>query len=152
MKKIIFNSLILLLIIIVLTFIIGKRIQNKSEKIQNKNENYYKIITEDVSEFSDFDENYKYNIFGSYKNYIYLVKKIDLVYIKNDGSKVSFLEALEKNYITLKELTSQMNLVSDEELFYKYDGTSEISKDKFSLLICDDKIIVDTFESDIKCW
>ncbi len=59
MKKIIFNSLILLLIIIVLMFIIGKRIQNKSEKIQNKNENHYRIMSEDVSEFSDFDENNK---------------------------------------------------------------------------------------------
>lgn len=40
-------------------FIIGKRIQNKSEKIQNKNENHYRIMSEDVSEFSDFDENNK---------------------------------------------------------------------------------------------
>lgn len=29
---------------------------------------------------------------------MYLVRKINLVYIKNDGSKVSFLEALEKIY------------------------------------------------------
>jgi len=145
MKKIVFNSLILLLILMVLTLFIRKI-------IQSKNEEHYRIMIEDVSEFSDFDDYYKYNVLGLYKDYMYLVREIDLVYIKNNGSKVSFLEALEKKYITLKELTSYMNLVSDEELFYKYDGTSEISKDKFSLLICDDKIIVDTFESDIKCW
>lgn len=48
-----------------------------------------------------------------------------------------------------------MQLVPGTNSFYKFDdsnGSNELSKDKFSILICDDKIIVDCFDKDLKCW
>ncbi|MCI8330756.1 MAG: hypothetical protein HFE04_01495 [Bacilli bacterium] len=144
-------ALILILMLSILYLLFSK----KEETNKNKtNEPHYRIKVEDMSKYLESTDQNRYTLLGFYNNYKYLVGEINLVYVKYDKNTISLIEALQKQYITIEELTNSMDLVVGSKSFYKYDGTdgnNELSKDKFSILICNDRIIIDSFDKDLKC-
>ncbi len=152
-KVMLFTMLILVIMSILYLFFSNKEESNISGN--KTNEPHYRLKVEDMSKYLESTNQTGYVFLGWYNNHKYLVGEIDLVYVKYDRNIISFIEALEKKYITLEELTNSMDLVPGSNSFYKYDGTNgtnELSKDKFSILICDDKIIIDSFDKELKCW
>ena len=152
-KVMLFTMLILVIMTILYLFFSNKEESNISGN--KTNEPHYRLKVEDMSKYLESTNQTGYVFLGWYNNHKYLVGEIDLVYVKYDRNIISFIEALEKKYITLEELTNSMDLVPGSNSFYKYDGTNgtnELSKDKFSILICDDKIIIDSFDKELKCW
>lgn len=139
-------SLIFILVItlmMLLIFLYHIIFAKGKDDIDNNYTKHYKIVTEDISELS----NGEYSVLAIHNGISYMAREINIVYVKYDKTKISIFEAEKNNYITLKEIVNYMTPISDDMNFYKYDGTNEISKDKFSILICKSKIVIDTYEN-----